>query len=157
MHNTFGAADTAAYDSIEEQNFHIRNPHLRQLNDQHFNNWFTDTDGVAFKAMPDFFDDSTKTYIEFKCHQLNTKQTKSDSESRLQKIQDFKGYLPNNDLLNNGWNHSMYKQAIVQQTLALNGEKMIVVFKDNTKLTTRNKNLMTKIGLEWLYESEYYG
>lgn len=147
------------YDSKAERAFHARHPHLISLQNDYYQSAFTDENGDVFRAKPDFFDPDfgeAGTYIEFKCHQLNTKQTRSKSHEAENKIISYKGYLHNVDKLKNSWNHSLYKQAIVQKTLDSKDVQMIVVFDSHTKLSKQNKNKMKDTGLKYVMESDYF-
>lgn len=146
------------YDSKAERAFHDRHPHLISLQNEYYRSSFTDLNGDVFRAKPDFFDPNFGdggAYIEFKCHQLNTKETRSDSHEAENKIFSYKGSLPLVDKLKNSWNHSLYKQAIVQQTLDRIDVQMIVVFDKDTKISTQNKNKMKEVGLLWIMENDY--
>lgn len=143
------------YDSLAEEAFHARNPSLIH----HTNNypcWFKDDTGSTWRAKPDFFDLQSQTFIEFKCHQLNSKLTKLEAEQKLLAAQQFKKQCYLIDKLNNAWNHSYIKQSIVQRTLANDGINMMVVFANKTKLSTQFKNRMKLIGLKWQYETDYF-
>lgn len=143
------------YDSLAEEEFHARHPELIH----HTNNyscWFKDGSGATWRAKPDFWDPSAQCYIEFKCHQLNSKLTKLEAEQKLQAVTEFKKKYYLIDKLNNAWNHSYVKQSIVQRTLRENGINMIVIFSDKTKLSPQFKNKMKLIGLHWEYESAYF-
>ena len=144
------------YDSVAESTFHSKHSHLNLITDSFYNHNFTDESGITFKAKPDFYDPDTNTYIEFKSHQLNTKPTKLKAKSDLQRVVDYKGKELLIDKLKHDWNHSLYKQAAVQQTLSVNNSKMVVIFSDNTKLSTQSKNKMCSLGLEWFYEADYF-
>ncbi|HIF9261083.1 TPA: hypothetical protein ACX6Q5_000320 [Photobacterium damselae] len=147
------------YDSKAERAFHARHPELISLQNEYYRSSFTDENGDVFRAKPDFFDPNfgeAGAYIEFKCHQLNTKQTRSASHAAENKIFDYKGGLSQVDQLKNSWNHSLYKQAIVQSTLDSKDIQMIVVFEKNTKLSTQNKNKMAEVGLKYVMESDYF-
>lgn len=136
------------YDSSIEQQYHEQHLHLeRQLG--YLPITFTDANGVAFKAKADFYDHITDTYIEVKNRQLNNYKTKQDSLNRQQVLRQRRGYLTQLEQLQTGWNHSLYKQLIVQQTLALLGIKYLVVFYKPTKLTKQSINKMSALGLNY--------
>tara|TARA_Y100000588_G_C14097302_1_gene857185 strand:- start:384 stop:860 length:477 start_codon:yes stop_codon:yes gene_type:complete len=151
---TLAFALNNGYDSLAECKFHLNNKHLNLITDKPYKMTFYDENGEAFTAYPDFYDPKSQLVIEFKDYKLNTHTTKKSSEERKQQIEGFKGKLSRLDKLNHGWNHSMFKQAKVQSSLAAKGFKMLVVFSDDTKLSTTNKNKMDKLGLEWCYERE---
>lgn len=143
------------YDSVAEYYFHQRHPDLTLCTNVFYLSDFTDEDGATFKAKPDFYDQQTDTFIEFKDYKLNNERTKSTSSDRQYKITSYKGYLSQLDLLDTGWNHSVFKQSIVQKALAVKGMKMIVVFSDDTKLPPQRKTKMRDLGLNWMYEADY--
>ena len=151
---TLAYALNNGYDSKEECLFHLNNQYLKSIQDKPYKTTFYDEDGTPFKAYPDFWHPESRTVIEFKAHQLNTCKTKAESQQKLDKQEEFKGYLKFYDKLKWGWNHSLYKQAKVQSSLQSLGHNMLVVFADETKISTQNKNLMNKIGLKWCFESE---
>jgi hypothetical protein len=150
---TLAYALNNGYDSKEECLFHLNNPYLKSIQSQPYKTTFYDEDGSPFKAYPDFWHAESQTAIEFKAHQLNTCKTKAASQSKLDNQQKFRGKLTFFDKLKWGWNHSMYKQAKVQSSLAALGHKM-VVFADETKISTQSKNRMDKIDLTWCFEYE---
>ncbi len=92
----------------------------------HYPQTFTDTDGTAFRAKPDFFHPASGLYIEFKAAPLNSKTTKATAERAKASQQARKGFLTGWDWLQCGWNHSKAKQAIVQRVLT--PQEFIVVF-----------------------------
>ena len=151
---TLAFALNNGYASIEECIFHINNPHVEIVVDKPYKMNFFDDNGHVFKAYPDFYDKSSLTVIEYKAHQLNNYQTKESCQQKLDNQKEFRGKVTSFDKLKFGWNHSMYKQRIVQRTLESLGHKMLVVFSDTTKLSTRNKNLMKKIDLTWCWEKD---
>lgn len=151
---TLAFALNNGYESLAECKFHINNPYLQIISNKPYKTTFYDEDGSPFKAYPDFWHPETQTAIEFKDYKLNTHKTKQASTERCKQIEDFKGKLTRFDKLNNGFNHSMYKQAKVQSSLQSLGHNMLVVFSDTTKLSTQNKNLMKKIDLTWCWEHE---
>lgn len=142
------------YDSEQEELFHQRHPHLIQCADTFYHYTFYDADGSPFQAKPDFYHPTLECWIEFKCHQLNNKKTKQLADESHQKQINYKGRDCIKYQLDNGWNHSLFKQAKVQSSLKAMGKLMIVIFKDGTKLTTTSKNKMKQQGLEWIYESD---
>lgn len=144
------------YDSQAEYQFHQRNNHLHLITDKPYKTTFYDNKGIAFKAYPDFYDSNNLTCIEFKSYQLNTQPDKATAKRKLKAVQDYKGKELLIDKLHFDWNHSMYKQAKVQSSLSALGFKMLVVFSDNTEITTTNKNKMSALNLTWLYESDYF-
>lgn len=151
---TLAYALNNGYDSKEECLFHINNSYLKVISDKPYKTIFYDEDGVPFKAFPDFWHPESQTAIEYKAHQLNNCKTKAESQSKLDKQKDFRSKLTFFDQLKWGWNHSLYKQAKVQSSLKSLGHNMLVVFADDTKLSTQSQNKMKKENLIWCYESE---
>ncbi|MCY9871809.1 hypothetical protein [Vibrio barjaei] len=151
---TLAYALNNGYDSKEECLFHLNNQYLKSIQDKPYKTTFYDEDGTPFKAYPDFWHAESQTAIEYKAHQLNTCKTKADSQQKLDNQQEFRGKVTFFDKLKWGWNHSLYKQAKVQNSLESLGHKMLVVFADETKLSTQNKNKMAKANLTWCWESE---
>lgn len=143
------------YDSKAEASFHANFPHLKSARNEFYKQAFSDSSGDVFRAKPDFYCERTATYIELKAHQLNTKRTRGESHQAEGAIFRFKGYIPLIDKLKHSWNHSIYKQLAVQQTLAKYGIKMIVVFKEGVKLSTQSINKMNSLGLVWMREEDY--
>lgn len=137
------------YDSRIESIYHQQHPHLeRQLD--YLPTTFTDANGIVFKAKADFYDPITATYIEVKNRQLNNHQTKQSCLSRQQVLRQRRGgYLTQLEQLQSGWNHNLYKQLIVQQTLALLGINYLLVFYKPTKLTKQAINKMNDLGLNY--------
>lgn len=142
------------YDSTEEELFHQRHPHLIQCSDNFYSYTFHDIDGAPFKAKPDFYHPELECWIEFKCHQLNNKKTKQLADESHQKQINYKGRDCTKYQLDHAWNHSLFKQAKVQSSLRAVNKRMIVVFKDGTKLTTTSINKMKQQGIEWIFESD---
>lgn len=136
------------YDSTIEQQYHQQHQHLeRQLS--YLPTEFIDTNGVMFKAKADFYCSITDTFIEVKNHQLNNYKTKQDSLNRQSVLRQRRGgYLTKLEQLDAGWNHSLYKQLIVQQTLELLNIKYLVVFY-KTKLSKQAINKMDHLGLNY--------
>ena len=138
----------AMYDSKIESIYHQQHPHLeRQLD--YLPITFTDTNGTVFKAKADFYCSITNTYIEVKNRQLNNYKTKQDSLNRQQALRQHRGYLTQLEQLESGWNHSLYKQLIVQQSLAVLGINYLIVFYRPTKLTKQSINKMNALGLNY--------
>lgn len=137
------------YDSSIESIYHQQYPHLqRQLG--YLPTEFTDANGTVFTAKADFYDTITDTYIEVKNRQLNNYKTKQDSLNRQQVLRQRRGgYLTKLEQLESGWNHSLYKQLLVQQTLAKLGINYLVVFYKPTKLTKQAINKMNNLGLNY--------
>jgi hypothetical protein len=142
------------YDSNEEEQFHQRHPELILCSDKPYNYTFYDNEGSPFRAYPDFYSEKLGCYIEFKCHQLNNKKTKSEADLAHQKQISFKGRDCTKYQLDHGWNHSLHKQTKVQSSLDSLGIKMIIVFKTGTKLTTQAINKMNANGLKWYREED---
>lgn len=140
------------FDSSAEEAFYTRNSHLltRPVKTE-FPTTFYDDEETPFTAKYDFLT-NTGIYIEFKARQLNYIETKRDSILAL-KAQERYTNNRNRDYkrLLLGWNHSIYKHSIIS---SIYGSKYLVVFKDNTKISTQSKNKMTSLGINWIYESE---
>ena len=137
------------YDSAIEKHYHQQYPHLeRQLD--YLPITFTDTNGTVFKAKADFYCSITNTYIEVKNRQLNNYKSKQACLNRQQALRQRRGgYLTQLEQLQSGWNHSLYKQLIVQQSLAMLGIKYLVVFYKPTKLSKQAINKMNHLGLNY--------
>ena len=137
------------YDSKIESIYHQQHPHLQRQLDC-FPITFVDENGAVFKAKPDFYDQTTDTYVEVKNRQLNNLKTKQACLNRQSVLrQRRKGHLTQLEQLESGWNHSIYKHLIVQQTLAVLGIKYLVVFYKPTKLTKQSINKMDCLGLNY--------
>lgn len=138
------------YDSKIEQHYHQQHSHLERQQD-FLPAVFIDSNGVVFNAKADFYDPITDTYIEVKNYQLNNYKTKRDCSNREQLLKQRRGgYLTKLEQLKTGWNHSLIKQQIVQQTLALLGIKYLVVFyRLSDPLTKQAINKMNNIGLNY--------
>ena len=138
----------AMYDSKIESIYHRQHPHLeRQLD--YLPITFTDANGVVFKAKADYYDAISNTYIEVKNHQLNNYKTKQACLNRQSVLRQRRGYLTQLEQLQSGWNHSIYKHLIVQQSLAVLGITYLVVFYRPTKLTKQSLNKMNCLGLSY--------
>ena len=137
------------YDSKIESIYHQQHPHLQRLLD-YLPTTFVDANGIVFKAKADFYDPVSNTYLEVKNRQLNNLNTKQACLSRQQVLRQRRGgYLTNIEQLESGWNHSIYKHLIVQQTLAVLGITYLVVFYRPTKLTKQSINKMDCLGLNY--------
>ena len=137
-----------SYDSLIEKQYHHQHPHLeRQLD--YLPTTFTDDNGVIFKAKADFYCSITNTYIEVKNRQLNNYKTKQACLNRQFVLRQRRGYLTQLEQLQSGWNHSLYKHLIIQQTLAVLGINYLVVFYKPTKLTKQSINKMDNLGLNY--------
>ena len=136
------------YDSAIEQHYHQQHQHLQRQLD-YLPTTFTDDNGVIFKAKADFYDTISNTYIEVKNRQLNNYKTKQDSLNRQSVLRQHRGYLTQLEQLQSGWNHSIYKQLIVQQTLSLLGIDYLIVFYKPTKLSKQAINKMNALGLNY--------
>ncbi|PSU32167.1 hypothetical protein [Photobacterium phosphoreum] len=151
--------DTKKYDSIAEKQFHNRHPELLVTKDP-YKCSFVDSSGTIFRAIPDFYDPQNSCYIEFKDGVLNTKPNKLSAIESSAKVQQYKADHNLNwtfkDAYTHDWNHSMFKQSIVQKRLSKKGVTMIVVFSDRSKLSQTNINRLAKCGLKWDYESNYF-
>ena len=138
-----------AYDSAIEKHYHQQHQHLQRQLD-YLPTTFTDANGIIFKSKADFYCSITNTYIEVKNRQLNNYKTKQDSLNRQQALRQRRGgYLTQLEQLQSGWNHSLYKQLIVQQSLAMLGIKYLVVFYKPTKLSKQAINKMNHLGLNY--------
>ena len=137
------------YDSIVEKQYHQQHQHLeRQLD--YLPTTFVDDNGIVFKAKADFYCSITNTYIEVKNRQLNNYRTKRACLDRQQALRQRRGgHLTQLEQLECCWNHSLYKQVIVQQTLAVLGINYLVVFYKPTKLTKQSINKMDNLGLNY--------
>lgn len=100
----------------------------------HFKEDFTFTDkfGDNFRALPDFYNPVTGLYIELKGCKLNSKTGKSKAENAMKRFENSALKFPVSAnarryaQLRHGWNHSKYKQRIVQT--ALSPLNFVVVF-----------------------------
>jgi hypothetical protein len=137
---------TNGYDSNIESEYHSKHPHLIRCT-EHLPIPFKGNDGLMFFAKADFYHPTEDYYIELKSHPLNVVKTKSDSERRLASIPKHVK-ITNYHYLAHGFNHSLYKQKIVQSTLADNGIKLLLVF--TKPLPTRKINELNKHGLEYV-------
>ena len=138
-----------SYDSLIEKLYHQHHPHLQRQLD-YLPTVFTDDNGIAFKAKADYYDTISNTYIEVKNCQLNNYRTKQDSLNRQQALRQRRGgYLTQLEQLQSGWNHSLYKHLIVQQTLAVLGINYLIVFYKPTKLSKQSINKMDNLGLNY--------
>lgn len=153
---TLEYAHSLGYDSTEEYYFHQRNPHLIQCTNDFYKYTFHDANGSPFRAKPDFYHPELQCWIEFKCHRLNNKETKQESDYAYNQQAPHKRTPKGLDFLRLevGWNHSLHKQAKVQSALKAMGKRMIVVFKDGTKMGHSVKK-MKQQGLEWFYEEDF--
>ena len=136
------------YDSAIEQHYHQQHQHLQRQLD-YLPTVFTDDNGIAFKAKADYYDTISNTYIEVKNRQLNNYKSKQACLNRQQVLRQRRGYLTQLEQLESGWNHSLYKHLIVQQTLAMLGIKYLVVFYKPTKLSKQSINKMDNLGLNY--------
>ena len=137
------------YGSVIEQQYHQQHPHLQRQLD-YLPTTFTDANGIVFKAKADFYDTISNTVIEVKNRQLNNYRTKQDSLNRQQALRQRRGgYLTQLEQLQSGWNHSLYKHLIVQQTLAVLGINYLIVFYKPTKLSKQSINKMDNLGLNY--------
>ena len=136
------------YDSIVEKQYHQQHQHLeRQLD--YLPTTFVDDNGIVFKAKADYYDTISNTYIEVKNRQLNNYKTKQACLNRQQVLRQRRGHLTQLEQLQSGWNHSLYKHLIVQQSLAVLGIDYLVVFYKPTKLTKQAINKMESLGLNY--------
>ena len=140
-----------SYDSLIEKQYHQHNPHLQRQLD-YLPTVFTDDNGIAFKAKADYYDTISNTYIEVKNRQLNNYKSKQACLNRQSVLRQRRGYLRQLEQLESGWNHSLYKQLIVQQTLAVLGINYLIVFYKPTKLTKQALNKMSNLGLNYIIQ-----
>lgn len=151
--------DTKKYDSISEKQFHNRHSELIVTKDP-YQCSFVDSVGTIFRAVPDFWDTKAECYIEFKDGVLNSKPDKLSAIESSAKVQQYKADRNLNwtfkDAYSHDWNHSMFKQAAVQKRLAKKGMSMMVVFSNRSKLSQTNINRLSKCGLKWEYETNYF-
>lgn len=139
------------FDSQSEENFFTRNSTiLTASTNSFFPDTFKDVDGCIFKAKPDFtYND---IYIEYKSYQLNTQKSQSHAVQSMEKQQYRVNYKNRNIInLDNGWNHSVFKQGIVARKYS---NRFLLVFKNNTKLSTQSKNKMGDESINWCFEFE---
>lgn len=134
------------YDSNIEENYHAKHPHLIRCTEL-LPMPFKGNDGMLFFAKADFYHPTEDYYIELKSHPLNVVKTKADSDRRLAAIPKHVK-ITNYHYLAHGFNHSLYKQKIVQSTLADNGIKLLLVF--TKPLPTKKINQLNKHGLEYV-------
>lgn len=134
------------YDSTVESEYHSKHPHLVRCTD-YLPIPFKGNDGMVFFAKADFFNPIDNYFIELKCHALNVVKTKADSERRMASIPKHVK-ITNYHYLAHGFNHSLYKQKIVQSTLADNGIKLLLVF--TKPLSTKKINQLNKHDLEYV-------
>jgi len=90
---------------------------------------FTDDNGKEFRARADFYHPQTDTYLEYKDGRLNSIKSLSSSQNRLEtQIKWRRVTSPTRkDQLDFGWNHSLYKQLLVQEGLGF--LNFAVIFK----------------------------
>jgi hypothetical protein len=96
---------------------------------------FCDKQSKAFGAKPDWYNPKLNVFAESKFHPLNAKTSQASADAGMTRqlvYRQGRGEAGNEDLarydkLNNQWNHSQVKQAIVQQDLT--PYKFIVFFK----------------------------
>ena len=139
------------YDSVIEQQYHQQHPHLQRQLD-YLPTTFTDDNGIVFKAKADYYDTISNTYIEVKNRQLNNYKSKQACLNRQSVLRQRRGYLTQLEQLESGWNHSLYKQLIVQQTLAVLGINYLIVFYKPTKLSKQALNKMSNLGLNYIIQ-----
>lgn len=147
------------YDSILERTFHEQFPSLvyHENNLKHYPFTFYDSDGVAFKASPDFYCEERNIVIELKGFKLNNVATKKVSLEKLASQEKYNGTLTNYHKLLYAFNHSLYKQAAVNRTIRGSNYQynFLLVFVDGTKLTTQSKNRMKEQQIDWCFASDW--
>lgn len=137
------------FDSKAEQDFYHRySDFIETAQDQFFPCIFNDSNGHYFRAKPDFT--YKGIFIELKSRKLNGSKTQQHAEERYSKPLPFKEVSILHKL-DTQWNHSRFKQGIVARTYP--GE-FLIVFKDNTPLSTFAINRMAEEEIPWCYESE---
>jgi hypothetical protein len=112
---------------------------------------FADKKAKPFRAKPDWYSPALNVFAESKFHTLNAKTSQASADAAMQRQQAYRqgrGEGSNKDLarydqLNNQWNHSQVKQAIVQQALTPYGQ--IVFFE--TPPTLEEMQTYTSKGL----------
>jgi len=147
------------YDSILEREFHEQFPDLiyQEDNLKHLPFTFYDSDGVSFKASPDFYFKQRNIVIELKGHQLNTIKSKKDSTEKMHYHRSrFRELTPYHQL-KYGFNHSLFKQGAVNRTLRLSNYQyqFLLVFADGTELTTQAKTKLTEEKVDWCFASDW--
>lgn len=149
------------FDSTAEQLFSDRHPNLVRDN-SYLPCIFTEinvdegaTKPKTFNAKADFRDLDTRTIIEFKCRQLNYMKTQKQADKQFTERSKFS---KNTAFINLecGWNHSVYKHAAVAKMLKELGYKYLIIFTDDTTLTTQARNKMKSLDIQWCYESDYF-
>ena len=139
------------YASCAEEKFHLAFPSLTYISNQFYPSSFTDSNNKIFDACPDFQLPSG-IFIEFKDAQLNYILTKDEAKRKAEERARYACTANRNDChgyLKTGWNHSLYKQAIVQKDLREQGKRMVVVFSVKTELTTQFINRARKAELDY--------
>ena len=139
------------FDSLSEENFYKRNQSILTIpEDRFFQQSFRDVDDTSFNAAYDFL--LGAFYIEYKCHQLNTIETKQQASlKRAQQAPYINASNAQYKSLQLDWNHSLYKHKAVQDVL---GDLYIIVFDDKTKLTKRFANTLDRHNINWCFESD---
>lgn len=139
------------FDSNEEYKFFTRNTDtLSPAQSELYPDRFKDSEGSTFWAKPDFIYQNT-IYVEFKCYKLNNKMTQEHAEESWDKQRHW--ITPKNrqqKLLENHWSNSVFKQGIVARHYQ---GRFLLVFKDNSKLSTQAINKMAVQQITWCYES----
>ena len=154
--------DINQYDSKQEYYFHIRHPELQyNINNESFGYTFKDNNLEPFKALWDFYDKETCTYLEFKSYKLNKNPTKEICRNTWKGFTTYNKRPSLYNKLNYSWSNSGEKQSLVSKVI--NSEtfpySFVVVFSDKTKLTDNKRGdtaYMNKLGLSWCMESEYF-
>jgi hypothetical protein len=148
------------YDSILERKFHEQFPDLiyHENNLKTFPYTFYDEDGVAFQASPDFYCEQRNIVIELKGSQLNTHKTKLVCAEKIQyQLNRFGNKEEDFYLLKHGFNQSLFKQGIVNRGIRSSNYQyqFLLIFTDDTKLSTQSKNKMAVEKIDWCYVSEW--
>ncbi|WP_417585161.1 hypothetical protein [Nitrincola sp.] len=140
------------FDSNEEYKFFTRNTEkLSPAQSYLYPNSFEDSEGCTFWAKPDFIYQDT-IYVEFKCYKLNNKKTQDHADESWSKQRHWITRKNRQQkLLENHWSNSVFKQGIVARHYQ---GRFLLVFKDNTKLSTQAVNKMKAEKIPWCYESE---
>lgn len=138
------------FESAQEFHFYERNRKIiTPASDSFFPTPFYDSEGKLFNAQPDFLYKGL-IWIEFKCFQLNNYEPQSRCFELLTDKSKFSSSL-NYLKLKYHWSNSIYKQAAVSEAYP---SHFLIVFKDQTKLSTQSKNLMNRLGINWCFEQE---
>ena len=148
------------YDSILERKFHEQFSDLvyHENNLKHYPITFYDLEGTPFKASPDFYCKKRNIVIELKGSQLNTNKTKLKCTQKIQyQLNRFGSKEEKYYRLKNGFNQSIFKQGIVNRSIRSSNYQFqfLLVFTDDTKLSTQSKNKMKAEKIDWCFANEW--